>query len=454
VSPWYLCLLSLWYPNKGSRTDTTRYKSAEESFHLSPNLPHSFDFSDRHLHPPARSLLTSLSSSAEMEETINLVAALDRLAKAEGKLAREINREVAINELSPLHSLVKPLRWLSSHLHGKRNRDLTLATGHIEQFMRPYDTWEPYMVVHESLRHMLSLHPEIEARNEKMVKAWNRFKKAGAKKKEISPRQGVQFERIEQGEMLSLPITPNCDDLGFRLVQISRKNPVRGIRVDKSVVNSSDLPLILVEFIMGAHWSMQDRRRLDTNPVPVNEMALRNVKEGLAERVELLLELAQKVAERQREPGNVAGSDELGAIRDRQIGATPDHPVDHGSPGDSLNDLDSASPYHDSFLGLMLSAPAGAPLRSGSVFLCANVQSACTQSRGFNSLAQLKALLWNTGTGQEKATFLSSVAFAQEALAEQNWELLERERSKGLRRLAREYGRLERAPYTTYKGLF
>lgn len=249
---WYLCLLSRWYPNKGSRTDTTRYKSAEESFHISPNLPHSFDFSNRHLHSPVRSHLLSLNSSAEMEETINLVSALDRLAEAEGKLAREINREVAINELSPLQSLVKPLRWVSSHLHGKLNRDLTLATGDIEQFMRPYDTWEPYMVASESVRQTLSLHPQIEAMNEKMVKAWNRFKKAGVKKKEISHIHGVHFERIEQGEMLSLPVTSNCDDLGFRLVQISRKNPVRAIHLDRSAVNASGLALILVECILGA----------------------------------------------------------------------------------------------------------------------------------------------------------------------------------------------------------
>lgn len=203
---------------------------------------------------------------------------------------------------------------------------------------------------------------------------------------------------------------------------------------------------------------MQSRRRVDSKTVPVDEMALRKARESLVGRVELLLENAQKVAEKQREPDDSFDSDQLGSIATRQIGATSDHAVTHESSSDPLKDLEPAAPYHDSFLGLMLSRPtqtnADGPLRPQSIFLCANLQSACTQSSGFNSLAQLKALLWNTGTAQEKATFSSSVAFVQEALAEENWELLEREKSKDLERLAREYGRLERLPYTTYKGMF
>jgi hypothetical protein len=382
-----------------------------------------------------------------MEETVNLVKALDRLVQAVGKVSREVVREVAVNALSPLQSIVAPLRWLEKHVNGTWNRDLTLATGDVQQFMKSSKTWEPYMAAYESVRSTLLLHPEIEARNKKIVEAWNRFKEAGTKKEETRRRHGVHVEVRTHGQILSLPFTPPCADLGFRLLQISPENPVYAIRVGKSVVDSSDLALIVIEFIMGAQWSMQSRERMDFNKVSIDEMALKKAREGLAKRLELLLEQARKVAASQSDPDKVSACGEVSAIPDPQIEATTDHASAHENLGDSLKDLEPESPCHDSFLGLMLSAPAGAPLRSGSVFLCANVQSACAQSSRLNSLAQLEAILWTTGTAQEKASFLSSVAFAQEMFAEENWELLERERGNDLRRLAKEYGRLDRQPF-------
>lgn len=187
-----------------------------------------------------------------MEETVKLINSMGRMIEAVKRLLRAIEKEMKTHKDSPYGRLVPHLRLLSKRLYGSLQREQIANSADVLGCMDVTQTWTPLIKTLASLKTEMPKRPELECLSDKVVAAWARFGKAGEMKIRARLAHGTSHEQITRGQMLSLPltVTASSEDMGIRLVMIRPNNPVYAIRIDRWEVDSSQLLIVVAEFIM------------------------------------------------------------------------------------------------------------------------------------------------------------------------------------------------------------
>jgi hypothetical protein len=228
-----------------------------------------------------------------MEETTRLIISMRRVSQATSNALRAVTKEIEADDNSAYHKLFPPLRALHKHMYGSWQREVHANMGDLSGGSITEHIWDPYLAALSYVKCAKPKRPELETLNEHLVSSWKKFDEAASKKAQASSAQGVCFELLVSGQMLSLPLESSTGDPGVRIVKMSQDNPASAIRLDKSAVKSGRLPRIVVEFVMGALWTTRGNQSRDYEPILIDVQSLENTRKGLAERLQFLLSRAK-----------------------------------------------------------------------------------------------------------------------------------------------------------------